>query len=87
MYLGSDQFVDDTLCKLNMEQSVADNPKPQKLSAPKPLACYEEQYGMRNEAMVQAYLSGHFTLAEVGAHFGVSYATVSRTLKGFEGRM
>jgi hypothetical protein len=31
--------------------------------------------------MAQAYLSGHYTLAEVGAHFDVSYATVSRAVK------
>ncbi len=31
--------------------------------------------------MAQAYLSGHFTLAKVGAYFGVSCATVSRVVK------
>ncbi len=29
----------------------------------------------------QAYWSGHYALAKVGEHFGVSYATVSRTGK------
>ena len=28
--------------------------------------------------MAKAYLSDHYTFAEVGRHFGVSYATVSR---------
>lgn len=30
------------------------------------------------------YLSGHYTLYEVGNGFGVSYATVSRAVKLFE---
>lgn len=36
--------------------------------------------------MAQAYLSGHYTLAQIGQHFGVSYATVSRAVKQAEGR-
>jgi REP-associated tyrosine transposase len=35
--------------------------------------------------MARAYLSGHYTLAQVGEHFGVSYATVSRAVKQMEG--
>ncbi len=34
--------------------------------------------------MARAYLSGHYTLAEVGAVFSKSYATVSRAVKAFE---
>ncbi len=40
----------------------------------------------RDEYMTQAYWSGHYTLAQVGEYFGVSYATVSRTLKQTEKR-
>ena len=36
--------------------------------------------------MAQTYLSGHYTLAQVGGHFGVSYATVSRAVKLAEKR-
>lgn len=31
--------------------------------------------------MARAYLAGHYTLKEVGKYFGVSYATVSRSVK------
>ncbi len=84
IYLGSDEFANDMLCRLNPDQSLEDVPKPQKLSPPKPLAHYQSEYSQRNEAMAQAYLSGHYTLAEVGQHFGVSYATVSRAVKSLE---
>ena len=36
--------------------------------------------------VAQAYWSGHYTLAQVGKYFGVSYATVSRAVKQAEGR-
>lgn len=35
----------------------------------------------RNENMALAYLSGHYTLEQVGSHFGVGYATLSRAVK------
>jgi putative transposase len=34
--------------------------------------------------MAQAYFSTGFTMAEIGAHFGVSYKTVSRAVKHYE---
>jgi len=42
--------------------------------------------GAGSEGMAQAYRSGHYTLKQVGAHFGVSYATVSRAVKQMENR-
>lgn len=50
------------------------------------LAAYEERYHDRAEAMAQAYFSGAYTMAEIGAHFGVHYMTVSRAVKRFEQR-
>jgi len=39
----------------------------------------------RNEAMARAYLSGAYTMAQIGQHFGVHYMTVSRAVRKFEG--
>ena len=33
--------------------------------------------------MAEACLSGRYTLSEIGDEFGVSYATVSRAVKGY----
>ena len=63
------------------EQSLKDIPKKHKQGPPKPLTFYEDWYGERDTAMAKAYLSGHYTLSQVGEHFGVSYATVSRAVK------
>jgi hypothetical protein len=45
-----------------------------------------DRYKNRDKGMAQAYLSRHYTLAQVGEHFGVSYATVSRAVKQAEKR-
>ncbi len=84
IYLGSDRFVEDMQCKLDPDQSLKDIPKKQKQAPPKPLSYYKNQYQNPQEAMAKAYLSGHYTQAEVGAIFGVSYATVSRAVKQYE---
>lgn len=84
IYLGSDQFVDDMLFRLDPKQSLLDIPKTQKLPPPKPLEYYQNRHRDKTEAMARAYLSGHYTLAEVGLQFSVSYATVSRAVKTYE---
>lgn len=86
IYLGDDEFVDDMQSKLNPEQSLKDIPKKQKQSPVKPLSYFAERYKERDESMTQAYFSGHYTLEQVGEHFGVSYATVSRAVKRVERR-
>jgi REP element-mobilizing transposase RayT len=84
IYLGSNAFVEDMQCKLDPKQSLRDIPKLQKQSPSKPLAYFEKRYTERSDAMAKAYLSGHYTLAEVGDWFKVSYATVSRAVKSYE---
>ena len=84
VYLGSDRFVEDMLCMIRPEQSLCDIPKPQKRAPPRPLEYYESLFDDRKLAMATAYLSGHYTLEEVGRQFRVSYATVSHAVKANE---
>jgi hypothetical protein len=84
IYLGDDEFVEDMQCKMHPKQSLKDIPKKQKLVPKKALSEFEQRYTDRDTAMAVAYLSGHYTLSEVGEYFGVSYATVSRAVKAFE---
>ncbi|MGR8981685.1 MAG: transposase [Gammaproteobacteria bacterium] len=81
IFLGTDHFVNEMQCKIDPEQSLNDVPKKQKQAPVKSLAYFSERYTTRQESMARAYLTGHYTLAEVGNHFGVSYATVSRAVK------
>lgn len=85
IYLGSDEFVEEMQCKVDPEQSLDGIPLPQKMSPPKELVYYSEKYSVRSEAIAAAYRSGHYSLQQVGRHFGVSSATVSRAVKAYEG--
>ena len=38
----------------------------------------------RDQAIAQTYLSGAYTVAEIGCHFGIHYMTVSRAARKFE---
>ena len=71
-------------CKIDPKQSLKDIPKPQKIRPVKPISFYKEKYKNQNQAMAEAYRSGHYTLAKVGDAFGVNYATVSRAVKEYE---
>jgi hypothetical protein len=86
VYLGSDDFINDMQRKLNPEQSLKDLPKKQKQAPVKPFIYFADRSQTRDESMAQAYLSGYYTLAQVGEYFGVSYATVSRAVKKAEKR-
>lgn len=84
IYLGSDQFVNGVQCKMDHEQSLKDIAKLHKQAPAKPLEYYESSIDNIKIAMATAYLDGHYTLQEVGEHFAVSYATVSRAVKMLE---
>ena len=86
IYLGDDNFVSEMQCKLDPQQSLKDIPKKQRQAPVKPLSYFARRYKARDESMARAYLSGHYTLEQVGEHFGVSYATVSRAVKQLERR-
>ena len=87
IFLGSDSFVEDMQCKMDPEQSLDGIPKSQKLAPKQSLDVYLNLKCPKKEAMARAYLSGHYNLTEVGSHFGVSYATVSRSVKVYECQM
>lgn len=58
-----------------------------KAEASKAIGVFSEKAYQPNQAMAEAYRSGHYTLKAVGEYFGVSYATVSRAVKEYECEM
>ena len=73
IYLGGAAFV----AGFKTGDESAEVPRRQRRPAPKPLACFK---GGRDAAMVRAYATGDYTLAEIARHFGVHYSTVSRAV-------
>jgi hypothetical protein len=51
---------------------------PKRQRAWKSLAQYQRESGDRDVAIRLAYQGGGYTLAQIGEHFGLHYATVSR---------
>jgi len=84
IFLGSDAFVEDVLSRVDPEQSLKEIPRLQRLMPAQSLQYYEARYEDRKLAMAHAYLSGHYTLEQVGRQFAVSYATVSRAVRKFK---
>lgn len=81
--LGDDDFV------ARYQQGIHSELPPELAKAPDkakilPLRIYQQRYPNKKEAMARAYLSGAYTMAKIGDHFGVNYMTVSRAVRQFE---
>lgn len=48
------------------------------------LHAYLSRYPQRDEATAQAYLSGAYSMAQIGQYFGVNSMTVSRAVRKAE---
>jgi REP element-mobilizing transposase RayT len=83
LLLGDDLFVDEYNKEKKPEELREVSRAHRKLLAPA-LIEFQRQYDERNEAMAHAYLTGVYTMAEIGDHFGVHYMTVSRAVREFE---
>ena len=83
IFLGDDQFVDRMLSLVEENKSLSEIPKAQRRNQLKPLENYFLNTNNRNEAIVNAYQSGNFTLAAIGKHCGLHYSTVGGIVKKF----
>ena len=62
------------------DKDLSEIPSSQRRGIPLTLEKYQAKYS-RNEAIAAAYASGGYTLKEIGDHFGLHYATVSRLVR------
>jgi len=86
LVLGDDAFVERHGQKKEAE-TLREISKAHRKSVALTLDQYQMRHPNRDEAMAQAYLSGAYTMAEIGLFFGVHYMTVSRAVRKFEGRL
>ena len=86
VYLGSERFINKQQKVIKKKDSLEDIPGLQKRVIPKPLDYYQAKYKDRNRAMAEAFLSGGYTLKQIGEYFGRHYTTVSRIVKQYEMR-
>jgi len=81
--LGDDEFVTHFQSHQRHE-GLQEVSKAQRRVLALSLAGYRECYPDKTEAMARAFLSGAYTMAEIGTFFGVHYMTVSRAVKRFQ---
>ena len=84
VFLGSAEFIAELQENYSFGKDLSEIPWGQKKNPMKTFEYFDVEYSNRKEAMARAYLSGQFTLKEVGNHFGVHYSTVSKAVKEFE---
>lgn len=84
LFLGDEQFIAENSSKIDRGESLRELSKAHKRTIAKSLEEYQLEADHRNQAMARAYLSGGYTMKEIGEHFGVHYMTVSRAVRKFE---
>jgi REP-associated tyrosine transposase len=83
IYLGSDELIERLQSRLPEEKDFSEVPKVQRRII-RSLHWYKQQHSNPKMAMVKAYESGAYTLAQIAGHFGVHYSTASRAVKQLE---
>ncbi len=79
IFLGSDDFIHCVLRNAAPDERLSEVPRLQRRLV-RPLAWYQHRFRNRAAAMLEAYRSGTYTLAQIARHFGVHYSTVSRAV-------
>jgi hypothetical protein len=69
---------------LKEKESLEEIPMLQKKKTAKPIGFYQTKYKDEKQAIYQAYLSGSYTLKEIGEHYGKHYTTISRIVNSIE---
>ena len=80
MFLGSEAYVKDIFTKIDLKQDLSEIPKSQRREKAKPLLWYAEKSETRNEAIELAYVSGGYSMKEIGDYYHLHYSRVSRII-------
>ena len=81
IYLGTDEFVNEMLKKIDPQMNLIDIPKSQYGTEKYTLKEIVEKTSTRNESIQVAYKSGQFSLNEIGDYFGLHYSSISKIVK------
>ncbi len=82
VYLGDAKFIEKALSHLDEQQQDVQIPKSQKRPIPQALEYYERHTLNRNDAIINAYLSGGYSYEELGRYFSLHFTTVGKIIRG-----
>ncbi len=68
-------------CKISPDINLSEIPSSQKRQAAKPLGYYKKKYSGRDLAIFNDYVSGGYSMKEIGDYFELHYSWVSRLLQ------
>ena len=81
VFLGEDRFVERMQRKLGEEREDVQIPKAQRRRPPPSLGEISAQAGSRDAAILAAHATGEYSYAQIGAFFGLHFATVGRIVR------
>lgn len=81
IFLATDKYINKQQNRIKKKASLNEVPRLQKRKVPKSLEYYENNYKDKTKAILNAYLSGGYTLKSIGDYFGKHYSTISRIVK------
>jgi len=79
VFLGDEQFVVRHLDEHAVDKRVPEIPTTQTHRTRKSISELAQDFPSRDDVIVAAYRSGAYTLREIGEHFGLHYARISRS--------
>ncbi|MCH7882742.1 MAG: hypothetical protein IIB69_14495 [Proteobacteria bacterium] len=86
VYLGSEAFLEKMQAFINDGKDLSEVPSSQCRPPPVSLAVYTSAGKNRNTAIYNAYLSGGYTLKEIGDYYGLHYSTVSGIIRNHKSK-
>lgn len=86
VYLGGSDFVTQLQGLIDGDKELSEIPVSQRRPKPLALSDYEKEAQDRDGAIYLAYISGGYTLKNLGDHFGLHYSRVSRIVGKAKGK-
>lgn len=84
IFLGTEKFIHKQQKLIDKKESLVEVPLRQRRKLPRSLDYYDNKYKNQKKAICSAYLSGGYTLKEIGEYFEKHYSTISRIVKEYK---
>ena len=81
IYLGDENFVEEMQRKITPDINLCEIPSSQRRAIAKSLKHYDETNKDRDEAIIESYNSGVYSMKVIGDYYGLHYSRVSRIIK------
>ena len=84
VYLGSEEFVENMQCKMADGTKLRGIPKIQYGPVKRPIDWYFNRHNSRDQAVLIAYKSGHYTQQAIGDYLNLSHTTISGIIRAHD---